>query len=127
MVPTKEIKKEITKEKLKKVVPQKLDYFPIANAIAKVSKTSLEANKARIFKEAKLLSKDKTVTSEKICADYGPGGLWYQEDWRGKKGQHPTFEQVRSTWGTLDHNHGIDEDEALRLRHKADAEKWGIT
>jgi len=75
--------------------------FPIAVALSEVSGLSFEANKAKIFREAKELSRDPTATPDKIRQDYGPGGLWYQADWRGQRGQAPALTQVRSTWGTL--------------------------
>ncbi len=73
----------------------------IALALAQVSGLDLEANKARIFKEAKELSKAQDVTPEKIISDYGAGGLWYQVDFRGKSGAPPAINQVRATWGAL--------------------------
>ena len=75
--------------------------YLLAMALSEVSGLSFEANKERIFREAKLLSKDPNATPERIRADYGPGGSWYSCDWRGKKGQAPTLEQARSTFGTL--------------------------
>lgn len=75
--------------------------FSLAKSLSEVTGISFEANRPRMFKEAKELSKDITATAEKIKCDYGSGGLWYQVDWRGKKGQPPTLAQVRSTFGSL--------------------------
>ena len=47
--------------------------YLLAKVLSDVSGLSFEANKSRIFKEAKLLSKDTSATPETIKADYGPG------------------------------------------------------
>ena len=75
--------------------------FDIAAALSQVSGIDLEANKARIFREAKELLKAKGVTPEKIIEDYGKGGLWCQVDFRGRGGSPPAINQVRATWGAL--------------------------
>jgi hypothetical protein len=79
----------------------KTKYFSLANAISEVTGISLKANQGAMFREAKLLSSDPTANPERVLQDYGPGGLWYQNDWRGKKGQKPGICDVRSTWGSL--------------------------
>ncbi|HMD89445.1 MAG TPA: helix-turn-helix domain-containing protein [Anaerolineaceae bacterium] len=76
----------------------KIDYFPIAFILSKVTFMDLEKNKGRIFGEAK---KYKPEDISKIETDYSPGGLWYLCDWRGIKGQPPSLTQVRETWGNL--------------------------
>ena len=79
--------------------PSGENFYPLAAALAEVSRTSLEANRERIFSEAKRLAKDPTVTPERIKSDYGAGGAWYSLDWRGKQGQPPSITDVRATWG----------------------------
>lgn len=77
------------------------DLYKIANALAEVSGMSLAANRERLFREAKMLTRDKRVTPEIILSDYLPGGAWYKYDWRGKRGQKPILTQVRETLFTF--------------------------
>lgn len=100
---------ETKKNPLRRTPEQKLNlhkqnYFPIANALSKVTKMDLNINKPRIFKAAKTLSQGVGVTPEKILQDYSRGGVWYTKDWRGQKGQTPTLQQVLDTWGTFPEN-----------------------
>ena len=39
------------------------------------------------------------ATADLVRQHYGPGGWWYQCDWRGQKGEFPRPEQVIETWG----------------------------
>lgn len=76
--------------------------FPIAQAIAKVCRMNLQANSARIFREAKLLSKaTPTPTPELIEQHYNgnSAAFWRSHDWRGQKGNAPTPSAIRETWG----------------------------
>jgi hypothetical protein len=75
--------------------------FLIAEALAEVTGISFEANRGRIFREAKELARDATATPDAIRLNYGEGGAWYRADWRGLRGQKPALSQVRSTWGSL--------------------------
>jgi hypothetical protein len=62
----------------------------------------IPAIKGRIFKRAKdLLSASIPPTPERVREIYGPGGWWYREDWRGRKGDAPTPENILETWGAL--------------------------
>jgi hypothetical protein len=90
---------EIPKRKTKK---PKDSLYPIANAISNVTGMSLNANRTRIFKEAKLLCADPRVTPEEIIKTYSKNGDWYRLDWRGQKGQKPTLSQIRETIFTFD-------------------------
>lgn len=75
--------------------------YPLVSAIADVTSVDIELNRSKLFGIAKRLA-DAGVTEKQIRAEYGPGGKWYRLDWRGKKGQKPTPEQVVATWGTLE-------------------------
>ena len=78
---------------------QNREMYHLARAIAKVCKIDYEANKGRLFAEAKRLAKaDPKPTPELVYLHYGPGKTWYQRDWRGRKGNLPTLGQVRLTW-----------------------------
>jgi hypothetical protein len=92
----------------------KHNYYPIAEALSKVTKMDLNINKPRIFKAAKTLSQGSDVTPERILKDYGSGGIWYSKDWRGLKGQVPTLQQIIETWGTF------DKSSELFIRQNAD-------
>ncbi|MBE3144015.1 MAG: helix-turn-helix domain-containing protein [Planctomycetes bacterium] len=72
--------------------------FPIAQALSEVTGMALEKNRGRLFKEAKAFNPGE---DDQILKDYSPGGTWYQNDWRGKKGSRPTPGQIRETWGGL--------------------------
>lgn len=71
--------------------------YPLAEALAEVTGMSLAANKEILFREAKLLARDKRVTPDIVRADYLPGGVWYKKDFRGKQKQKPLPSQVRET------------------------------
>lgn len=74
--------------------------FPLAAAMANACRMDLEANKGRLLKEAKILEKaSPSPTPELIGAKYGPGGWWYLNDWRGKRGEAPSPATIRETWG----------------------------
>jgi hypothetical protein len=76
--------------------------FECAEAITEVCRMDLRipAIKGRIFKRAKdLLLASVSPTPERIREIYGPGGEWYRKDWRGRKGDAPTPENILETWG----------------------------
>ncbi len=57
-----------------------------------------QSNWGRLGKPAKELL-GMSATPELVSEHYGPGGWWYKTDWRGKKGEAPTPNQVIETWG----------------------------
>lgn len=76
------------------------ELYEIVMALCQVCKMDFEANKGRLFKEAKLLSKaTPTATPELIEQYYDNDGWWEKEDWRGKKGDLPSPHAIRETWG----------------------------
>jgi len=78
------------------------ELYHIAQAIAQVCLMDYEANKGRLFSEAKQLSKANPPPSPaEIRRCYGQDGTWYHDDWRGKQGKEPTPGQIRSTWAKL--------------------------
>lgn len=79
----------------------KVDYFPLAEALASVCHLDLKAN-PRIFAEAELLAKaSPSPTRELLVEHYNgrPDCYWRQRDWRGKKGEDPTPAAIRESWG----------------------------
>lgn len=62
----------------------------------------LEANKGRLMREAGILSKANPPATPELLKEHYNGSensYWQSQDWRGKKGQHPTPANVRETWG----------------------------
>jgi hypothetical protein len=76
----------------------------LSEAIAEVCWLDLgiRSIRGRIFRRAEeLLGAKITPTPEKIRTIYGPLGKWTREDWRGKRGDHPTPENILETWPAL--------------------------
>lgn len=76
--------------------------FPLAQALADVCRMPLEANRGRLFSEAKLLAKVAPPPTPELLKEYYNGRAdcwWRSEDWRGQKGQDPTPPAIRETWG----------------------------
>lgn len=76
--------------------------FFIAKSIAKVCQMDLDANKARIFREAKLLIKASPAPTPELIEQHyngNPAAFWMSHDWRGKRGSLPTPPAIRETWG----------------------------
>lgn len=98
--------------------------FDLATAIADVTGINFDANKQRLFREAKELAKANDISPGKVRADYGMGGLWYTTDWRGKKGQLPQLHQIRETWGTfvkqLENKGQMDDEQQQQLEADID-------
>jgi hypothetical protein len=92
------IKKQRNKTKAPDGAAPKINYYPIARALSKVTGLDFEKNKSRLFGEAK---KFKPEEEAQIIRDYSSTGSWYSCDWRGMKGQPPSLSQVRETWGNL--------------------------
>jgi hypothetical protein len=91
-----EIPREEEKEGEKKPPSTRRNLFSIAKALSDVTGMDITKNRGRLFKEAKDY-KDEEV--EDILQIYGPGGAWYSDDWRGKKGERPKLSDIRETWG----------------------------
>lgn len=92
----------MTTKKRKPKVEKKVDYAPLAYALADVCNIDFKANRPKLFAEAKRLAvATPTPTSHLVKLHYSRGGAWYQKDWRGQKGNRPTLGQVRLTWAQL--------------------------
>lgn len=72
-----------------------VDYFPLAKALAEVCVMDFDANRAELFREAKLLRKHPAD----VRKYYARGAWWYKDTWIGQQGRPPTPVQVRRTWG----------------------------
>ena len=91
-------KEDIPQEEQPADTPPKNPKYIIAKALSEVTGMDLDKNKGRLFKNAN----DFTIEEvEQIKKDYGPGGKWYQCDWRGIKGEKPKPEMIKETWGAL--------------------------
>lgn len=66
----------------------------MAEALIKVMQ--VVAKPARYLRLGKALIQEG-ITPEDLLAWYGEGGRWWEEDWRGKRGQHPTEFAIRET------------------------------
>jgi hypothetical protein len=72
-------------------------------AIAEVTKSPLESFNGRGTAQLKNMLPNETP--EGIAAEvrrrFGVGGLWYCNDWRGRKGDPPTIQQVHREWNRV--------------------------
>jgi hypothetical protein len=108
---TTETTNKSTRKKSGKRQENGIDYYPIAKALSDVTGINFEKNKSRLFGEAKHFIPTDIPA---MLSDYGPGGGWYANDWRGKKGQYPTLNQVRETWGKLTVNGAPTKSEPIK-------------
>jgi hypothetical protein len=94
------VSENLTKDKDKDLPAKKPagNLFQIARALSSVTGLDYEKNQPRIYKAAKSF---KPGEEQQIIREYGLGGLWYKNDWRGQKNQKPTLEQVIQTWNNL--------------------------
>lgn len=98
-------------QKSKEPEAPKVNKFPIAVALSKCCKMNLEMNKGRLLKEAKTLETSASnFTLELLEAVYGPEGYWYQVDFRGRKGDPPTSQQILQTWERYTELYNNDSD-----------------
>lgn len=81
----------------KKQKRAKGEVYAIAQALAEVCGMSFEANRGRLLREAGNLAQDKRISPLLIRSLYCAGGAWYAQDWRGRRGQKPTPDQVTKT------------------------------
>jgi len=85
----------------------------VAYAMADVCRLDLAIRpiKERVFRRADELIRASTQpTAELILALYGPGGWWYSNDWRGKRGDRPTLENILETWAAAVDHHTRNDD-----------------
>lgn len=74
------------------------ELFQIAKALATVTHLDFEKNKGRLFREAQAFHPGDV---SQILREYGAGSIWFQEDWRGKRGEFPNPGTIRETWNKL--------------------------
>lgn len=89
-------------KKESKTDSKKENLYPLAQALAEACKVDISANKGRLLREAKTLSRaTPPATPELIKEHYNgnPSAFWKARDWRGQKGQYPTLSAIRETWG----------------------------
>jgi len=98
---------EVSTEKKKTLTPngaapkQPTPQQQMFEALAVVTGWDMRINKGRIGKVAAKLIKAK-YSAELVKKEYGPGGWWYREDWRGKKGEMPSSpEIIQNTIGKI--------------------------
>jgi hypothetical protein len=77
-----------------------INLFSFAKVLASVCQIDFNLNKARLFKEAKDLHA-AGYTEGNVLAIYGSDGVWYSDDFRGKKGELPNLGTIRVTIGKL--------------------------
>lgn len=83
-------------------IAQQQELGIIAATVSEVTGVQLKGkrNKDYLFSEAKeLMQLDPPATADEIRARYGPGGWWWENDWRGQKGECPAPDMIRKTWG----------------------------
>lgn len=71
--------------------------YEVAMALSTVTGMPFDKNRGRLFREAKIYKTPEELAQ--LIHDYSPGGPWYKQDWRGKKGEKPNTSSVRETWG----------------------------
>ena len=76
--------------------------YQLAVSLSEVCHMDIVANKGRLLRDAKVLGKcTPPATPELIKQHYNgnPQAFWKSKTWLGKKGEYPTPEWVRKTWG----------------------------
>ena len=71
-------------------------YEEMKSAICTVTKQPVWANNGKLDSLAVNLLGDG-IKPGAVLTEYRPGGWWYEEDWRGKKGQRPTLKAIGET------------------------------
>lgn len=92
---------------------------PMQKALARVMGYDLKigSNYSRTGRLAKeLLRAD--YTPEQIESIYGPGGSWFREDWRGKKGELPNMASIAQTVGMLAQGKSLSKREDAKARYE---------
>ena len=88
-------------KKQRDAIPEKV-FKPMAIAIGEVMgwDMKIRSNWEALGRKARELIL-AGYTAEIIQDTYGPGGTWYRQDWRGRKGQHPNIADITKTVGEL--------------------------
>lgn len=80
----------------KKVSPKLQALRDMVGALCEVMNEDINLRFSRYAKFASQLTKTG-YTPEQIAKVYGPGGWWYEEDWRGQQGERPNEGTIRET------------------------------
>lgn len=95
----------------------KVNWYPIAEALSEICQVDLGLNKGRLLKEAKDLGGHAPGFSVDVLRRaYGPGGIWYLSDFRGKRGDPPTVQQIKQTWTRYVYQETNDDDMTSTVR-----------
>lgn len=97
--PRKKNQERVTREKPPRETPA---LFSLAQSIATVCGMDFNANRGRLFREAKELSTAQPAPTPELVKQHyngNPAAFWKRDDWRGQKGQLPTPGAIRETWG----------------------------
>lgn len=89
-------KDTITKDKEQKIKDIYINSFVFVLADVMGMDSKISSNFGKIKKWAKVLDK-AGYTPAQVLEIYSPGGLWYTDDWRGKKGQEPNYSTLTAT------------------------------
>jgi hypothetical protein len=99
----------------------------IAYALSDVCREPFEANRGKLLKAASdIMLCRPEPTPDLIRKEYGHGGWYWKNDWRGQKGQIPNLATIRSTWGQWIEpdkpkpNIATVEEVSERFRHRAE-------
>ena len=86
--------------KAKRGANRNAELFPLALALIEVTASDRNVHMGQAMKVAAVIAKSEKAkpNSLLITEKYGAGGWWYTTDWRGKKGQMPTFWTIQQTW-----------------------------
>lgn len=103
--------------------------YTVAQLLAQVCGMDLGTNKGRLLREAKtLLGATSPPFDEAILRErYAAGGWWWENDWRGLKGEPPRPEAVRETWGRWVNSQGERNDSRHRGNGTAAGRGYGLT
>lgn len=74
---------------------------PIVNTIAEVTAQNVTSNNIPRLKHVAKTLYSSNYTADIIRSVYGPGGAYWRDDWRGKKGQRPNLAIIQETIDTL--------------------------
>ncbi len=100
---------------------------PFVNTLADITGMKADLNYPRLARSARKLHKSG-YSAQKVASLYAVGkdgrkAAWYEQDWRGKRGQRPTPEQIEQTIAVLSEpSSGTSSADVLRRA----AEKEGL-
>jgi hypothetical protein len=81
-----------------KITKPKNGPFIMGTAIATATGMHFKLNTGRIMKAAKEFISAGIDSAILLDIYHDANGIWYTQDWRGKRGETPTIEQIKQTW-----------------------------